>query len=652
MRLLLWSYVGRGSLDDMETEAVEMRSGVRCLSVCERWGLFGAGDRTGAVSLHSLSNLQALGDLSAQHQSEVCALSLSGSDNTLLIASAGRDRQIFVSSYPALQRLCVVADHSAAVLGCVLLAQSGRSADDYDFRLMSWSADKYLTFRGLRVEGESVQVSRYFNEIHKGRGSGWVSAAVDTGGDVLVVARSDRQVMSFAVSTGSVRAALLLDKLGDAITALCLLPDTRLVAVSMQSANDRFVGLVDLSSKGAVSLLGKIRSTSDSLQVAGFGAGRLLVAGSDGAVGVWQLRREDGEVFVRSADAADCRRLKGRRTVPTDGRPPLPDTGTVALMDQDDKPQRWPFVPADDLLPKWARSAKATGDELRPTAGKWDRVSQVGAPVTSASQLPVNTSSIAGSRDPSLVSVAVSPAGTPAIPVAHPAEPMLAFEPSARSARRRTSDEKSPTCDDLPALNAEQLLVESVSASSVWAALTTRDSVDGAPGSVHGCSTQGKPAVDSRQQVAPPRENDVPRYAAPDFDCDVVFDTVSPLVTPAGKGVAKSVDRLGNCVASSARERESLPPSGAHQMDAEVVSDLASAAAELATKVKDLVRRTRESGALERPGTAGASVLAGRLLSLVQHVDEARSLLYPPAPALAEFHGDVGQGRSRPRIVE
>ncbi|XP_067895719.1 mitogen-activated protein kinase-binding protein 1 isoform X2 [Heterodontus francisci] len=183
-----------GGSEKPDSQATEMKSGLRTLCVSPDGQHMASGDRAGTLRVHDLQLLRELLQVEA-HDSEILCLEYSKPETGMrLLASASRDRLIHVldaeNDYSLLQTL---DEHSSSITAVKFTANDG------NVRMITCGADKSIYFRTAQKSAERIQFTRTHHVVRK---TTLYDMDVDSTCKYAAVGCQDRSIRIFNINNG------------------------------------------------------------------------------------------------------------------------------------------------------------------------------------------------------------------------------------------------------------------------------------------------------------------------------------------------------------------------------------------------------------------------------------------------------------------
>uniref|UniRef100_UPI00398E330F mitogen-activated protein kinase-binding protein 1 n=1 Tax=Pristiophorus japonicus TaxID=55135 RepID=UPI00398E330F len=183
-----------GGSDKPDSQAAEMKTGIRTLCVSPDGQHMASGDRAGTLRVHDLQLLRELLQVEA-HDSEILCLEYSKPETGMkLLASASRDRLIHVldaeNDYSLLQTL---DEHSSSITAVKFTANDG------SVRMITCGADKSIYFRTAHKSAEGTQFTRTHHVVRK---TTLYDMDVDSTRKYAAIGCQDRSIRIFNISNG------------------------------------------------------------------------------------------------------------------------------------------------------------------------------------------------------------------------------------------------------------------------------------------------------------------------------------------------------------------------------------------------------------------------------------------------------------------
>ncbi|XP_062908963.1 mitogen-activated protein kinase-binding protein 1 isoform X2 [Mobula hypostoma] len=183
-----------GGSDKQDSQATDLKTGIRTLCVSPDGQHVASGDRVGTLRIHDLQLLRELLQVEA-HDSEILCLEYSKPETGMkLLASASRDRLIHVldaeNDYTLLQTL---DEHSSSITAVKFTANGG------SVRMITCGADKSIYFRTAQQSSEGIQFTRTHHVVRK---TTLYDMDVDSTRKYAAVGCQDRSIRIFNISNG------------------------------------------------------------------------------------------------------------------------------------------------------------------------------------------------------------------------------------------------------------------------------------------------------------------------------------------------------------------------------------------------------------------------------------------------------------------
>ncbi|XP_059809631.1 mitogen-activated protein kinase-binding protein 1 [Hypanus sabinus] len=183
-----------GGSDKQDSQATDLKTGIRTLCVSPDGQHMASGDRVGTLRIHDLQLLKELLQVEA-HDSEILCLEYSKPETGMkLLASASRDRLIHVldaeNDYSLLQTL---DEHSSSITAVKFTANGG------SVRMITCGADKSIYFRTAQQSSEGIQFTRTHHVVRK---TTLYDMDVDSTRKYAAVGCQDRSIRIFNISNG------------------------------------------------------------------------------------------------------------------------------------------------------------------------------------------------------------------------------------------------------------------------------------------------------------------------------------------------------------------------------------------------------------------------------------------------------------------
>ncbi|XP_051868022.1 mitogen-activated protein kinase-binding protein 1 isoform X2 [Pristis pectinata] len=183
-----------GGSDKQDSQATDLKTGIRTLCVSPDGQHVASGDRVGTLRVHDLQLLRELLQVEA-HDSEILCLEYSKPETGMkLLASASRDRLIHVldaeNDYSLLQTL---DEHSSSITAVKFTANGG------SVRMITCGADKSIYFRTAQKSSEGTQFTRTHHVVRK---TTLYDMDVDSTRKYAAVGCQDRSIRIFNISNG------------------------------------------------------------------------------------------------------------------------------------------------------------------------------------------------------------------------------------------------------------------------------------------------------------------------------------------------------------------------------------------------------------------------------------------------------------------
>ncbi|XP_069773273.1 mitogen-activated protein kinase-binding protein 1 [Narcine bancroftii] len=188
------SSAGGSDKSNQESQATDLKTGIRTLCVSPDGQHMASGDRVGTLRVHDLQLLRELFQVEA-HDSEILCLEYSKPETGMkLLASASRDRLIHVldaeNDYSLLQTL---DEHSSSITAVKFTANGG------SVRMITCGADKSIYFRTAQKTSEGTQFTRTHHVVRK---TTLYDMDVDSTRKYAAVGCQDRSIRIFNISNG------------------------------------------------------------------------------------------------------------------------------------------------------------------------------------------------------------------------------------------------------------------------------------------------------------------------------------------------------------------------------------------------------------------------------------------------------------------
>ncbi|XP_055496959.1 mitogen-activated protein kinase-binding protein 1 [Leucoraja erinacea] len=183
-----------GGSDKQDSQATDLKTGIRTLCVSPDGQHMASGDRAGTLRVHDLQQLRELLQVEA-HDSEILCLEYSKPETGMkLLATASRDRLIHVldveNDYSLLQTL---DEHSSSITAVKFTANGG------SVRMITCGADKSIYFRTAQKTNEGTQFTRTHHVVRK---TTLYDMDVDSTRKYAAVGCQDRSIRIFNINNG------------------------------------------------------------------------------------------------------------------------------------------------------------------------------------------------------------------------------------------------------------------------------------------------------------------------------------------------------------------------------------------------------------------------------------------------------------------
>ncbi|KAI4885411.1 hypothetical protein NFI96_018041 [Prochilodus magdalenae] len=269
------------SAEKSEGQSLESRAGIKTICVSPDGKHLASGDRTGTLRVHDLNSMEVILKVEA-HDSEILCLEYSKPETGMkLLATAGRDRLIYVLDVEEDYRLLQTLDeHSSSITAVRFTANEGK------VRLISCGADKSLYFRTAHRTFRGIKFKCTHHVVRK---STLYDMDVDPTCKYAAVGCQDRSVRVFNISSGKQKKSFKGSQAEDgSLLRVQMDPSGLYVATS---CSDKNLSLFDFQTGECVAamfghseIITGIKFTSDCRH--------LISASGDSCIFVWRIAPE------------------------------------------------------------------------------------------------------------------------------------------------------------------------------------------------------------------------------------------------------------------------------------------------------------------------------------------------------------------------